>query len=171
MTENVQSHQKLFMVFNPNAAFGRAKKLLPVIQKSFAEKQIETEVELTEYPRHATEIIKQLDFSKYNGIVVAGGDGTLFETVNGYFQNSSAERIPVGVVPVGTGNAFVRDLDLKTNDYADAIDIISLNKPQATDVAQFSSNGDTNYFLNILGMGFITDVQKIAVKLKVFGNF
>jgi diacylglycerol kinase (ATP) len=170
MSEISRSPQKLFLIFNPHASFGRAKKLLPKIIEVFKAKGFQLEVCLTEYPKHATEVIRDLNLSGYDGIVVAGGDGTLFEVVNGYMRNKSEKRIPIGVVPVGTGNAFVRDLDLRTNDYNEAINIICSNKPQGTDVAEFVTNAETHYFINILGMGFITDVQKIAFKLKFLGN-
>jgi diacylglycerol kinase (ATP) len=171
MANEQKSLSKLFVIFNPNAAFGRAKKLLPKIEAGFSKKQINPEFKFTGHPKHAVEIASSLDFSRYDGLIVVGGDGTLFETVNGYFRNQSQRKIPVGVIPIGTGNAFSRDLGLRTNDYQRAIEIICRNNPQGTDVARFHTFGEDYYFINILGMGFITDVQEIAYKLKFFGNF
>ena len=165
------STQKLFVIYNPYAAFGRAKKLLPKIEEAFRRKKIEAEIKFTEYPKHAIEIVAGLDFSQYDGLAVVGGDGTLFEVINGYFKNKSQKKIPLGVIPIGTGNAFSRDLGLRTNDYLQAIDIIGRNNPLGTDVARFHTNGEDYYFINILGMGFITDVQEIGLKFKFLGNF
>jgi diacylglycerol kinase (ATP) len=171
MSNNLNEVRKIFVVFNPQAAFGRAKKLLPKIEDAFNNKGLDTELKLTEYSKHATEIVAGLDFAKYDGIAVVGGDGTLFEVINGYFKNQSQKKIPLGVIPIGTGNAFSRDLGLRTNDYLKAIDIICKNNPMGTDVARFHTNGETYYFINILGMGFITDVQEVALKVKFLGNF
>ncbi|MCK4715918.1 MAG: hypothetical protein KAT54_03855, partial [Candidatus Marinimicrobia bacterium] len=77
---------------------------------------------------------------------------------------------PIGILPIGTGNAFARDLELHNTHWRDAIDIISLQSPRKVDVGQFISHGETYYFLNILGLGFVADVTEIALKLKVFGN-
>ncbi len=82
-------------------------------------------------------------------LVVAGGDGTLFEVVNGYFQNQSSERIPIGIIPIGTGNAFVRDLGLDGDCWADTIEIISHNKTKKIDVGQFKTQNKVFYFLNV----------------------
>ena len=165
------STQKLLIIYNPFAAFGRAKKFLPKIEAAFRQKQIQIEIKFTEYPKHAIEIVAGIDFSQYDGLAVVGGDGTLFEVINGYFKNQSQEKIPLGVIPIGTGNAFARDLGLRTNDYHEAIEIISKNNAKGTDVARFHTNGENHYFINTLGMGFITDVQEVALKVKFLGNF
>jgi diacylglycerol kinase (ATP) len=162
--------RKLFVVYNPHAAFGRAIKMLTRIENSFKKKEIEVEIKLTEFPKHAIEIVRSLDFSVYDGLVVAGGDGSMFEALNGYFQNTSAKRIPLGMIPIGTGNAFVRDLNLRTNEYEEAITIIARNNPQLTDVGEVKTKNDRFYFINVLGMGFITDVQEVGLKMKILGN-
>lgn len=42
-----------------------------------------------------------------------GGDGTLCETVNGVMRLDSREGVSVGVMPIGTGNDFVRNFTPK----------------------------------------------------------
>lgn len=44
----------------------------------------------------------------YEAIIAAGGDGTVNEVVNGL----AGERIPVGVIPRGTGNVLAHELDI-----------------------------------------------------------
>ncbi len=161
---------KLLLIFNPHAANGRAKKMLPKLLERFEERQIEIEVMQTQAQRHGRELTAQADFSQFDGVIAAGGDGTLFEVINGYYTNPSEKRIPVGVLPTGTGNAFSRDLDLKASDWEKAIDIIHANNIKKIDVGRFKSAGETYYFLNILGLGFVADVGDTAKHLKVFGN-
>ena len=43
-------------------------------------------------------------------VIAAGGDGTLNEVVNGLAPQ--ADRVRVGLIPLGTGNDFARMLDL-----------------------------------------------------------
>ncbi len=124
----------------------------------------------TEAQGHGRELTTQADFSKFDGVIAAGGDGTLFEVINGYYANPSEKRIPVGVLPTGTGNAFSRDLGLKTSDWEKAIDIISANTIKKIDAGYFTTEGQKYYFLNILGLGFVSDVSDTAKGLKVFGN-
>ena len=40
-----------------------------------------------------------------------------------------------------------------------------------TDVARFSTNGEEKHYVNILGLGFITDVLEAGLKIKFLGNF
>lgn len=161
---------KILLIFNPNAANGRAKKMLPTILDGFEKRDIEVSVAETEAQGHARQLVQEAEFGQFDGLISAGGDGTLFEVVNGYYLNKSKKRIPVGVLPTGTGNAFARDLDLIASDWEKAIDIIHSNKVKKIDVGRFSSEGKTYHFLNILGLGFVSDVSDTAKGLKIFGN-
>ena len=162
---------KILLVYNPFAGHGRAKNRLTYIESLFNKYQIEFDLALTEYPEHGIDITSKADFSKYDGIVAAGGDGTLFEVINGYFKNTSEKQIPIGILPIGTGNAFARDLELKQTQLEEAIEIISNKKIRKVDVGKFITHGEPLYFLNIIGAGFVVDVNKTAKLFKVFGNF
>lgn len=161
---------KVLLVFNPMAAHKRAGKLLPEIEAGFSKLNISFDLRLTDYPEHAVDIVREADFDSYDGIAVAGGDGTLFESINGYYQNQSKRKIPIGVLPVGTGNAFARDLELQTFQWKEALEIIQKNKPRKVDAGSFTTHGQKYYFLNIMGLGFVADVTKTAHKLKLIGN-
>lgn len=161
---------KILLVYNPHAGHKRAKKLLPQVESEFNKHNISFDLALTDYPEHGIEIVRQADFKKYDGIVAAGGDGTLFEVINGYFNNPSIDKIPLGVLPIGTGNAFVRDLDLDNTKWKEAINVISQNQTRRVDVGKFRTHGQTYYYLNILGLGFVADVTETAHKIKFFGN-
>ncbi|MBA4407501.1 hypothetical protein C0389_09520 [bacterium] len=161
---------KIFFLNNPAAGNKNGAKYFPLINREFDVWNIERESVQTEYAGHGTEIIKKLDFEKYDGIAVSGGDGTLFETINGYYANNSSKRIPVGVIPVGRGNAFARDLDLVTERWKESIATISLGKTKKTDVGVFTTEGKKYYFINILGFGFVTDIAGTAYKLRMFGD-
>jgi YegS/Rv2252/BmrU family lipid kinase len=161
---------KILLLYNPYAAHKRAMKLIPHMEALFAKHKIDFDLFLTDYPEHGIEIIRQVDFSKYDGVVAAGGDGTLFEVINGYFKNSSERKIPLGVLPIGTGNAFARDLDLDNSKLDQAVKIISGRKLRKVDAGKFKTHGQEYYYLNILGIGFVADVTETARKLKFLGN-
>lgn len=140
------------------------------MKAAFTEKNIDFDLRLTDYPEHGVEIVRQAEFKAYDGVVAAGGDGTLFEVINGYYQNPSRKRIPLGVLPIGTGNAFARDLELHADLWPEAVDIIGKSKPRKVDVGRFHTHGQDYYYLNIMGLGFVADVTETASKLKGFGN-
>jgi YegS/Rv2252/BmrU family lipid kinase len=161
---------KLLLIYNPNAGHRRSGKLFHEVTKYFKTKDIKIDAILTERQKHGMEIVSNTDFESYDGVVAAGGDGTLFEVINGYYQNKSKKRIPIGVLPMGTGNSFSIDLGLDKTKWKEGIDIISRNKPRKVDVGYFKTNEDEYYYLNILGLGFVADVGKTAIGLKVLGN-
>jgi len=161
---------RIIIVYNPQAAHGRAKKISERVNALFKDKGIEADIHMTKYPKNGIEIVKETNFADYDGIVAAGGDGTLFEVINGYFLNPGKKRIPIGILPIGTGNAFARDLYEDSSKWEEAINVISLNKPKKVDVGRFKTQGKEYYYMNILGLGFVSDVGKTALRLKFFGN-
>lgn len=161
---------KILLIYNAHAGHQKAKRLLSSVKTKFKQVHIDFDLLLTEYQDHAVEMVKSLNFNHYDGLIAAGGDGTLFEVINGYYQNDSQKRIPIGVLPVGTGNAFARDLNLDSSQWAEAIEIIGKQKPRKVDVGKFTTKNHTFYFLNILGLGFVADVTETAHHLKVLGN-
>ncbi len=162
---------KVLLIFNPKAANGRAIKNLEKIKKLLSEKGITPEIKLTEHRGHGIKLVENEDLSKYEAVLSAGGDGTLFETLNGIFRNKSTDKKPpIGIIPIGTGNAFVRDMDLKTGNFKDAIEIISNGKKKKVDVGKFTTKEGIYYYINIVGLGFVSDVNGLAHKLKIFGN-
>jgi YegS/Rv2252/BmrU family lipid kinase len=161
---------KIFYLNNPASGHKNGRKFFPLITKAFKEKRIEFISLQTEYAGHGTEIIKQLNFDQFDAVVVSGGDGTLFEAINGYFANRSAKRIPLGVIPIGRGNAFARDLDLLPERWEEAITAIEGGKTRKVDVGKFSTGGNQFYFINILGFGFVTDTAATAQKLNMLGD-
>lgn len=160
---------KLLLIFNPHAAMSRAAKLLPDILKGL-EQFAAVEVAPTRHAGHAVELVAAADLVGFDGVIAAGGDGTLFEVLNGLYRKELQQRVPLGLVPVGTGNAFARDLGLMPGDWQKGIDIIARNQPRKVDVGRVQTRSETFYFLNIIGMGFAVDAGKTAKKLKMFGN-
>lgn len=56
------------------------------------------------------EIARDLDADAYDAVVMVSGDGVIHEVINGFLQRPDAEtvmkRLPLGVIPGGTGNAL-----------------------------------------------------------------
>ena len=105
----------------------------------------------------------------FDGIIAAGGDGTLFEVLNGLYQHERENRLPLGLIPVGTGNAFARELGLMPGDWARASTSSGQGDYGRWMWAGWKRNGNF-YFLNIIGLGFPVDAMKTSKKLKMFGN-
>jgi len=160
---------KLLLIFNPHAASGRAARLLPRIQAGM-ERFSEIVSLSTGYAGHARELVARSDISEFDGVIAAGGDGTLFEVLNGLYQHQENDRVPLGLVPVGTGNAFARELGLLPGDWDKGVDIIRAGRLRPLDVGRVQTKTETFYFLNIVGMGFPVDAMRTAKRLKMIGK-
>ena len=161
---------KLLIIFNPNAAYGRSVRKLAAIRAKFEQLGMIAKFMPTTHPGHGSELVANTDLSGFDGLVAAGGDGTIFEVLNGLYAHPKSARIPLGLLPIGTGNAFARDLNLKPGAWSDAIDLLRRGHTRQVDVGHVKSADKTFYFLNIVGMGFSVDAGISAQKLKIFGN-
>ncbi|MCX7554979.1 diacylglycerol kinase family lipid kinase [Marinicella sp. S1101] len=161
---------KLLIIFNPNAGSGRSQKYLPLITSHLEHHQINFDLLTTTHSGHAKELIETADLSQYSGLIAAGGDGTLFELVNGLMQHEAAARIPLGVIPVGTGNAFARELGLMPTDWQKGIEIILQQQTKHIDIGMAQDKHHAMYFINILGMGFVVNAGQTTTKIKKLGK-
>ena len=112
--------KKVYVVYNPHGGRKRAKKLLddvvlPIWRDEFG---LEATVLATEYAGHARDLARTKDLSGYDGFCVIGGDGSFHEVVNGLGQRADGARVPVGLLPGGSGNSV--SLDLGTWSVAEA---------------------------------------------------
>ena len=121
-------------------------------------------------PGDATRLVAEADLSAFDVVVAAGGDGTLFEVLNGIYDNGIDDKPSLGVVPVGTGNAFARDLGLEPGDWKNGVDLIAAGKTRAFDVGRVESSEGVYHFLNIVGAGLPVDAMLTAEKLKFIGR-
>jgi diacylglycerol kinase (ATP) len=160
----------ILLIYNPQAGNGRARKLVRQVEDRFRSHGCDLDLRLTEHHGHGITLTEEAELSDYTAVVAAGGDGTSYEVINGYYRNPGKDKPPVGIIPTGTGNAFVREMDLIGSDWEKAVDTIVRGESRAVDVTRFTTQGETHYSLNILGVGFVSDVTETAVHLKFLGN-
>jgi diacylglycerol kinase (ATP) len=162
--------RNILIIYNPQAGSGRAKALLPEVERYLKQVNIAAKILLTQRQGHAVELAAKADLSTFDAIIASGGDGTLFEVINGYYQNTSAKKPPIGLIPNGTGNAFMKEFNLNKSDWRKAIDIVAQNKTRKLDVGKMLTQGKTYYFINVVGVGLIPKIASAAIPLKKIGN-
>lgn len=152
-------NNKWLIIVNPAAAIGKCGKDWPEIEKIFIKEGFDYDAILTTHPGHAIDIVRDNITAKgYQKIISIGGDGTNNEVINGIFsqQRFATTEITMGVVPVGTGNDWIRTFDIPM-EYETNIQIIKAGHTFAHDIGKLTyyNDGDPKirYFLNASGTG------------------
>lgn len=161
---------RLFVVVNPRAHSGRAGKRYEGLARAFRDRGLAAEFHVTQGPGDAWNVVAGLAPGQCDAVVSAGGDGTLFEVVNGLMARPEGQRETLGVLPLGTGNAFARDLGLEPGDLEGALDRIASGGRQAVDVAEVVGGGERFHFINMFGVGFVVRAGRAAQALKALGR-
>ncbi len=156
---------KILCIYNPKARGGKAVRYLKQIRQLFVKHGIQAEIIITKYSRHATEIVAQADLTKYKALISAGGDGSFFDVLNGFMKNKN-NHIPLGILPVGTGNSLSRDILSADSSLDEFVALIAKGNTKAFDIGKVQTQNEIFYFANMMGFGFTTDVTATASKLK-----
>ncbi len=155
------------LVVNPRAGAGEAERLLPSLRRALDAGGARYDLRLTQGPRDATQIVREvLTAGEHAGVAVVGGDGTLNEAVNGFFDDAG-EPIHggawLGPLPCGTGGDFRRTLGISKS-VQEMVPHLLGTEPRPVDVGWLTfvdDDGapDHRVFINIasFGLGGIVD--------------
>src|SRR5690625_2129688 len=149
------------MIYNPTSGRELVRKELPKVLERFEIAGYETSAHATTGEGDATEAAKTAVEGAYDLVIVAGGDGTINEVVQGIAGANF--RPKVGIVPAGTTNDFARALSIP-RDIQKAVDIILLeNNAKAFDIGKVNDH----FFINIAGGGDLTELTyDVPIKMK-----
>ena len=161
---------KVALIVNPYAGGKKGEKLLPLIEKKLSLNRIDFHTYPSLYHGHILKITSELKIKDYDAIISIGGDGTNFYVLNGLLANFKSKQLPpLGIIPIGSGNSFAKDLNI--NHSEDGIRSIIENNPRWIDVCSFTQGKKKFYFVNLIGLGFVTDVAKTAQRFKFLRDF
>lgn len=144
------------IIVNPASAGGATGKRWPQIRDLLDKSQLQYRVTLTEAPGDATEITRRALADGCSRVVAVGGDGTLNEIVNGFFDGEGKplnKSAALGIIPSGTGGDFRKSIDLGT-DVGGALERLNADKTRAVDVGRVDfADGSHRFFINIADCG------------------
>ncbi len=151
--------QKPYIIFNPAAGSVGARQSTAARLKELQPIALRTTRRMGDAEKWA----RVARASKTDTIIVAGGDGTLNEVVNGLGMFAHKKRI--GLVPLGTGNDFARTLGLPAT-IDDNIEILRAGKTTRIDLVRVKSKR-SRYFINVSAGGFSGMMnEKITPQIK-----
>lgn len=148
------------LIYNPTSGREAIRKHLPDVLAKLEAAGYEASAHATTCEGDATEAARIAIERKYDVVIAAGGDGTIYEVVNGL---ADAEHRPkLGIIPVGTTNDFARAIHVPRSVEA-AVDIITKGHTMPIDIGKMNEK----YFINIAGGGRLTELTyEVPSKLK-----
>lgn len=138
--------RRISIIGNPVAGGGSAQKKIRTLVQTLERRGDMLEVFLTKAPGDARQWAHRIDPGVVTALVVAGGDGTLNEVINGLLEPS---RVPLVVLPTGTANMLACDLGLPDQPEAVAA-IIERGSVRRLDMGLV----DDRRFLLVVSAGF-----------------
>jgi len=163
------------VIANPRAGGGKAAGTWRTAYERIFGSRTKPEVRLTTRPGHATELTREAISDGFDLVLVVGGDGTVNEAVNGFFNtdgNLIGQETALGVVPAGTGGDFARTLGMYT---APPAHIVDHSKSQWVDVGRLICDDGyqqlRRHFINISSFGSSGAItEKVNSSGKIFGG-
>lgn len=142
-------------IVNPAAGNGYALKTEQQLVGALKGMDIEYEFVHTSMPEEATQLAKNAAQKMgCEGVIAVGGDGTAFEVACGLMDTG----IPLGIIPAGTGNDFIKTVNIPKKPL-EALEHIIHGHAKPVDVGRLNDR----MFLNVCGTGF--DVQTLEYTL------
>jgi len=140
------------------------RRRLPYILDRLERAGLETSCHETKGAGDATRAAEEAIERGFDIVIAAGGDGTIYEVVNGLAER---ERRPqLGILPVGTTNDFARAVGIPRH-WEQAVDIIARQHAVSIDLGRCELEQVTKYFINIAGGGSLTELTyEVPSKLK-----
>ncbi|MEP4532303.1 MAG: diacylglycerol kinase family protein [Cyclobacteriaceae bacterium] len=142
--------KKIFVLTNPTSGKRTALKALAILEKVLTTDQVPYESHLTQTDRNGWETVGQELDETFTDLIILGGDGTINEAVNGLNY-----KIPVGIIPCGTGNDYAKCFNLGKS-LQEQIQTAISGRIKPVDIGVCNDRK----FLNGVGVGF--DGQIVA---------
>ena len=158
---------KFILTINPHGGTKQGRSILNKVEPIFNAENTELHIIETTYAGHAKEIANQINLSNYDAFIAIGGDGTLHEVVNGMLTRNDGVKIPIGIIPGGSGNSYMHDLGLA--DPIEATNAILHGQKRLVDTISIEANHVIQYGMNMVGWGLVSDVGKMAEKWRWLG--
>ncbi|MEE8120364.1 MAG: diacylglycerol kinase family protein, partial [Anaerolineales bacterium] len=159
---------------NPTSGRGTAGEAVPELDRFLREHNMEFDLVLTERPEHAVELAKQAALDGFDVVVVAGGDGTANEVINGLMlaKKAGAEGVAMGVIAIGRGNDFAFGVNVPPG-LEEGCRVLVEDSRTSMDVGLVTGGlyPEGRYFGNGVGIGFDAVVGFEALKMTRLHGF
>ena len=149
------------LIFNPKTGrYNSRRRQLRPIQDVAARLEslgIKVNLQLTSSPGEATEIAARAARNGSSDVIVAGGDGTINEAIQGLAGTTAR----LAIIPRGTGNVLARELRLPLND-EEAVAVVARGKSRKIYLGLMidETTNERRYFVLMAGIGLDASVVR-----------
>jgi YegS/Rv2252/BmrU family lipid kinase len=172
---------KTQVIVNPESNKGRTRRRWRQIKEVLHNHIKEFRYEFTEKPLQAIEMTREAIKSGSELIIGVGGDGTMNEIANGFFENTRMinPETTLGIVPSGTGCDLIKSLNIPAG-LNGSMKVITEAGSACIDVgrASFTNNEggpEERFFLNVADFGLggevIREVNRKRLERKASSYF
>lgn len=174
---NLPPCRKLLILINPFSGSGRSVRTFrEKVEPMLCEADIQYEQITTEYSGHAAEMMQSLNLLDFDGIVICSGDGLVYEVVNGLMRRPDWEvaiKIPLGVIPTGSGNALSLSALYATgqpHDLTSSIFAVIRGKLLDLDICSVVTPTEKLFAFLSVTWGLVSDVDIESEKFRFLGE-
>jgi YegS/Rv2252/BmrU family lipid kinase len=157
---------KAQVIVNPASNKGRTRRRWAEIRAAIRGFIKEFKCEFTEKPLHASEIARQAVKEGVELVIGVGGDGTINEIANGFYENERLinPEATIGILPSGTGCDLTRSLNIPPG-LGGALKVITEAPSVRMDVGRvtYTNNEgapEERFFLNVADFGLGGEVVR-----------
>lgn len=161
------------VIVNPESNQGRTRKRWKDIKEAIRGFIQEFRYEFTEKPLQAIEITREAIRSGHELIIGVGGDGTMNEIANGFFDSQKIinPETALGILPSGTGSDLVRSLRIPAG-IKGALKVITQGTSVQIDVGRVTLRSSAGpemdrFFLNVADFGVGGEVVKEVTRRRL----
>jgi len=165
---------KVKIILNPYANRWRAGKMAPQVEAAFQNAGLDYDLVITTMPGQGVEEAAAAAARGYDAVIAAGGDSTVGEVLNGLIAAAGdGPTMPMGVLPLGTGNDF-NDMAKLPRKLTDCVARIASGETRQLDAAwvgEPDGQGLSHYFDNncALAMEPMVTIENVKMK-RLSGN-
>ena len=151
------------VIANPVSGSGRGMRLLPKLVHALAQRGAHAHVRITTSSADLDDSVRAAIERQPDAVVVVGGDGS----IHGALQPLVGTGIPLGVLPVGSGDDNARSLGIPRRDPEAVAGLVASSEGRRIDVGRVvTADGREEYFLGVLSAGFDSEVNERANNLQ-----
>eukprot|EP01029_Cantina_marsupialis_P029297 TRINITY_DN780064_c0_g1_i1.p1 TRINITY_DN780064_c0_g1~~TRINITY_DN780064_c0_g1_i1.p1 ORF type:complete len:489 (+),score=135.33 TRINITY_DN780064_c0_g1_i1:138-1604(+) len=176
----ILSVRRYLTIVNPMSGSGKGKKLYRKVLRYLSASSVEMIPFFTERANHARDEILKYDLEElkgFDGIVCVGGDGILYETINGIMGRPDYRKVldsvSVSILPAGGGNGTYHSLCYEHDAGKSCLEItqaLIFGMTETMNITAIDTGTHLSFQILSTAFGMLADVDKDSNRFKILGS-